>query len=77
MPRANDTKAASLRELLGELEDEIEIEKISAMPSAERLMDELAKEILKLERDMTIPGSSVPDSTRIERLTRFIEDREF
>ena len=77
MPKLNDGKAASLRVLMDEIGDEIETEKTSAMPSTERVMDELAKEILKLERDMTIPGSSVPDSTRIERLTRFIEDREF
>ena len=77
MTSKNVMESADLKALFGELDEEIESEKLSSMSAEERNMDELAKEILRLERDMTIPGSPMPDGTRIERLTRFIEDKEF
>ena len=77
MTSKNVRESADLKALFGELDEEIESEKLSSMLAEERHMDELAKEILRLERDMTIPGSPMPDGTRIERLTRFIEDKEF
>jgi hypothetical protein len=77
MTSKNVRGAVDLKTLFGELDEEIEAEKLSSMSAEERNMDELAKEILRLERDMTIPGSPLPDGTRIERLTRFIEDKEF
>lgn len=77
MPSKSVRESADLKALFGELDEEIESEKLTSMSAEERNMDELAKEILRLERDMTIPGSPLPDGTRIERLTRFIEDKEF
>lgn len=77
MTSKNVMESADLKALFGELDEEIESEKLSSMSAEERNIDELAKEILRLERDMTIPGSPMPDGTRIERLTRFIEDKEF
>ena len=77
MTSKNVMESADLKALFGELDEEIESEKLTSMSAEERNMDELAKEILRLERDMTIPGSPLPDGTRIERLTRFIEDKEF
>ena len=77
MTNKNIKRAAELKALFGELDDEIEAEKLSSMSDEERKMEGLAKEILRLERDMTIPGSPLPDGTRIERLTRFIEEKEF
>ena len=77
MPSKSVRESADLKALFGELDEEIESEKLTLMSAEERNMDELAKEILRLERDMTIPGSPLPDGTRIERLTRFIEDKEF
>ena len=77
MTSKNVRESADLKALFGELDEEIESEKLSSMSAEERNMDELAKEILRLERDMTIPGSPMPDGTRVERLTRFIEDKEF
>ena len=77
MTSKSESESADLKALFGELDEEIESEKLSSMSAEERNMDELAKEILRLERDMTIPGSPLPDGTRIERLTRFIEDKEF
>ena len=77
MKNSAEKANAGLKALFGELEDEIENEKLASMSAEELIMDVLAKEILKLERDMTIPGSPLPDGTRIERLTRFIEDKEF
>ena len=77
MTSKNVRESADLKALFDELDEEIESEKLTLMSAEERNMDELAKEILRLERDMTIPGSPLPDGTRIERLTRFIEDKEF
>ena len=77
MTSKNVIRAADMKALFGELDEEIESEMLSSMSAQERNMDGLAKEILRLERDMTIPGSPLPDGTRIERLTRFIEDKEF
>ena len=77
MTNKNGRGEADLIALLGELDEEIEAEKLASLSSEERTMNELAKEILRLERDMTIPGSPLPDGTRIERLTRFIQDKEF
>ena len=77
MTSKNVIRAADMKALFGELDEEIESEMLSSMSAQERNMDGLAKEILRLERDMTIPGSPLPDGTRIERLTRLIEDKEF
>ena len=77
MPSTNGDKAKSIADILGDLGEEVEREKLASLTNADRVMDELAKELLRLERDMTIPGNLMPDATRVERLTRFIEDKNF
>ncbi len=77
MPSTKSDKAQSIAALLADLGEEVESEKLAALPPQDRVMDELAKELLRLERDMTIPGNLMPDATRVERLTRFIEEKDF
>lgn len=76
---ASDTrgKPSSLEELLGEINEELEEEETSAMPKEDQVLAEIARRMLRLERDMTMPGSATSAASRIERLTRFIEEESF
>ena len=62
---------------LTEISDEIDADKRAAMKPADQRLDDVAREILRLQRDMTVPGSPSSDGVRLERLMRFIEEREF
>ena len=77
MTNGNEKKRSGIGDLLNELNDEVEEEKRAALRPADQLLDEVAREILRLERDLTVPGSPSSDSVRIERLISFIESREF
>lgn len=66
-----------LHELEKEVELEIESERIDQLSPRDRVLEKVASEILRLERDMTMPGQAVQDSTRIERLSKFIDEAEF
>jgi hypothetical protein len=77
MTNGNEKKRSGLEDLLNELNDEVEEEKRAALKPADQRLDEVAREILRLERDLTVPGSPSSDSVRIERLMSFIEEREF
>lgn len=74
-------KPFDLEELFGEIEsevdDEIESERVEQLSPDELVLSQVASEILRLERDMTMPGRAVQDSTRIERLTKFIDEAKF
>jgi hypothetical protein len=73
----NGKKLQGLDDLLNELNDEVDEENRAALKPADQRLDEVAREILRLERDLTVPGSPSSESVRIERLMNFIEDREF
>ena len=47
------------------------------LSAKDKILSQIAAEILRLERDMTKPGQAVQDSTRIERLARFIDEAKF
>jgi hypothetical protein len=70
-------KLQGLEDLLNELNDEVDEESRAALKPADQRLDEVAREILRLERDLTVPGSPSSESVRIERLMNFIEGREF
>lgn len=80
---ANDKRAnqSSLEALLGEAEydadRELSIEKAAATPKGELLLADIARRMLRLERDMTMPGNASHAASRIERLAKFIEDENF
>jgi hypothetical protein len=69
--------AESLKALLSELSEEVEEDRIGSMSNEEKVLSEVARKILRLERDMTMSGSRVSDSQRVERLAQFISDEEF
>jgi hypothetical protein len=70
-------KLQGLEDLLNELNDEVDEENRAALKPADQRLDEVAREILRLERDLTVPGSPSSENVRIERLMNFIEGREF
>lgn len=77
MTNGNGKKLQGLDELMNELNDEVDEENRAALKPADQRLDEVAREILRLERDLTVPGSPSSESVRIERLMNFIEGREF
>jgi hypothetical protein len=66
-----------LDEIENEVDEEIESERVGQLSPEDRVLSEIATEILRLERDMTKPGQAVQDSTRIERLAKFIDEANF
>ena len=77
MTNGNGKKLQGLDDLMSELNDEVDEETRAALKPADQRLDEVAREILRLERDLTVPGSPSSESVRIERLMTFIEGREF
>jgi hypothetical protein len=71
------SKINSLEDLLGEIEDELETEKEASLSKDDQVLAEVARRMLRLERDMTTPGSATSKSARIERLAKFIEEESF
>jgi hypothetical protein len=67
----------SLANLFSDINDEIEEEKFAGLSSDDQVLETIARDILRLERDMTIPGSPKPDNVRIDSLMKFIEERDF
>ena len=74
----NDSKRSSaLKDLLGEIGDEIEAEQAASMSKEDQVLADIARRMLRLERDMTIPGSATSAAVRVERLAKFIEEEQF
>lgn len=66
-----------LDEIENEVDEEIESERVGQLSPEERVLSQIATDILRLERDMTKPGQAVQDLTRIERLSKFIDEANF
>ena len=66
-----------LDEISKEVDNEIENTRVSKLTPEDLVFSQLASEILRLERDMTKPGQAVQESTRVERLAKFIEEAKF
>ena len=77
MPKDKSGMAAALKDLMGELEDEVETEQTASMSKEDQALAEIARRMLRLERDMTMPGSATSAAARVERLARFIEEEQF
>lgn len=77
MPNEKSGKTSSLEDLLGEIEDEVETERAAAMSKEDQALAEIARRMLRLERDMTMPGSATSAAARVERLAKFIEEEQF
>lgn len=77
MPNEKSKKPSSLEDLLGELSDEVDAEQAASMPKEDQVLAEIAHRMLRLERDMTMPGSATSAAARVERLAKFIEEEKF
>ena len=80
---SNDKKAklSSLEALFRAAEDEADTElnseRTAAMSKEDLVLADVSRRMLRLERDMTMPGNASPAASRIERLSKFIEDETF
>jgi hypothetical protein len=74
-------KTESLQELFGDLEleadNELQAEAAAQLSPKEREMAEVAQELLRMERDMLLPGSEQGVTERVKRIGDLIESREF
>jgi hypothetical protein len=79
MPKDKSGMVAALKDLMGDLEDEVETEQTASMSKEDQALAEIARRMLRLERDMTMPGSSTASAqaARVERLAKFIEEEQF
>ncbi len=77
MANNDGKKMQSFAGLLSELSDEVDEDRHATMTPADQKLDEVAREILRLARDLTVPGSSSSEAVRLERLMSFIETRDF
>jgi hypothetical protein len=66
-----------LKSLISQVNDEIKREKEAAMSPADRKLSDVARRLLHLERDLSVPGAASSDGTRRERVLRFIEEEDF
>lgn len=65
------------KDLLNELANEIETEKQAVLSESEKVLAEVSRELLLLERDMLIPGKTQPDSIRVDRLGEILKNKDF
>jgi hypothetical protein len=77
MPEEKSKKANTLEDLLSEIEDELEAEETASMSKEDQTLAEIARRMLRLERDMNMPGSATSAASRVERLAKFIEEEQF
>lgn len=77
MPNEKSGKISSLEELLDEIECEVEAEQAASMSKEDQTLAEIARRMLRLERDMTMPGTATSAAARAERLAKFIEEEQF
>ncbi|MDR6766495.1 hypothetical protein J2W88_001760 [Acidovorax delafieldii] len=77
MPNAKSKRPSSLEDLLEEISDEVEAEQAASMSKDDQVLADIARRMLRLERDMTMPGSATSAAARVERLAKFIEEEQF
>ena len=77
MNRARDDGRKAFAGLLDELDGEVQAEQFAGLDPEHQKLELIAREILKLERDLTVPGAAVSDNARIERLSKFITEANF
>ena len=65
MPKAG--KTGGLSEFLQEIAEEVDVDNLASLPKDEQVLEAIAREILKLERDLTLPGTGQSESARVDR----------
>jgi hypothetical protein len=76
-PVLTPDQLAGLSELLHEIAAEVDEDQVASLPEEEQVLEAIAREILKLERDLTLPGTGQSESARVDRLSQFIVDKDF
>lgn len=66
-----------IKDLLGELANELQEEKEQAMSPKEKVFHEVAQKLLLLERDLRAPGTSSSADARVDRLLEAIAKENF
>jgi hypothetical protein len=66
-----------LKELFGDINDEIEAENHQGLSENDKKLHEVAQRLLRLERDLKVPGVSSGVDTRVERLLEEIAKEKF
>jgi hypothetical protein len=79
MSNEKNGRASFFEELEAEVEGELEAERNAAMSKEDLVLADIARRILRLERDLTMPGHPAGRDARIrvERLAAFIESEKF
>ena len=66
-----------IKNLLGELNAEIDEERQKSMSPSDRKLHQVAQNLLLLERDLKAPGASRSTEERVERLMEAIAKESF
>jgi hypothetical protein len=66
-----------LLEDLGEINDEIEAEELESLSAEDKKLHEVAQSLLRLERDLKVPGVASGADVRVDRLLEEIAKEKF
>lgn len=66
-----------LLELIGDISAEIDVEDHEGLSLADKKLHEVAQRLLRLERDLKVPGVSSGVDTRVDRLLEEIAKEKF
>ena len=67
----------SLKELFEDLNSEIEEEAIASLSIEDQRLHEVAQRLLRVERDLKVPGAASSDGARVDRLLEEISKERF
>jgi hypothetical protein len=66
-----------LEDLGGEINDEIEAEELESLSAEDKKLHEVAQSLLRLERDLKVPGVASGSDVRVDRLLEEIAKEKF
>ena len=66
-----------LKGLLGDIDAELEAEALETLSTEDKKLHEVAQRLLRLERDLKVPGVSSGVDTRVDRLLEEIAKERF
>ncbi len=69
--------SVDVKELLGDLKAEIEAEEFETLSPEEKRLHEIAQRLLRLERDLKVPGVASGADVRVDRLLEEIAKGRF
>lgn len=66
-----------IKGLLGDIKDEIEAEDFETLSAKDKKLHEVAQRLLRLERDLKVPGVASGADVRVDRLLEEIAKESF